>query len=153
MHYTAAKLVQQETEVTVSNDPGARALLRLVVQDVFSVLWPEIIEGGTICYLFAFKHSTDADEGMEIDGITYTHIQPLTGNTIHSLGLSEDALSRGPVYAAWCLIHEIAHALTGDMDHGYIFHTTLDGLYQRYNEARGTSLANDYQRLEAPEIP
>lgn len=80
---------------------------------------------------------------QDVDGIEWKDV---TGNRgeLHAIGLSCEALGRGPEYTRFLFLHELAHILRAyPTEHGSEFHQQLDQLIDRFNATTGSSLVND----------
>lgn len=67
------------------------------------------------------------------------------GRRVASIGISIQALHAGHDYAIMVFLHEMAHVLSSfPSAHGPEYHAYLDRLIERYNQAAGTEITNDY---------
>lgn len=97
----------------------------------------------TIAGLFLYDHNECEGEFAITHGICLQQRRKTNGEQRAIIGLTTAAVSRGEDYTAFVLLHEIAHAATGD-GHTMQFQQYLDYLIMTYNAKYGTNLQNDY---------
>lgn len=90
---------------------------------------------------------------QDVDGIEWKDVTGDRGE-LHAIGLSCEALGRGPECTQFLFIHELTHIFGGG-EHSPAFHRQLDRLIKQFNQHTGGHLANDYCRWlqDGPERP
>lgn len=86
--------------------------------------------------------TTSGTPMRNVDGVEWVDATPDRGS-LHVIGLSCEALGRGPEFARFLLLHELAHVF-GNGEHSPAFHQQLDRLIEQFNQHTGGHLVNDY---------
>lgn len=127
--------------------PADAATSKLIMQTVIRV-WRILANTAPlypfpVCGLFLYDPTECGGEFAVSNGICLQQQQIGSGDQRAIIGLATSAVSRGEDYTAFVLLHEIAHAATGD-GHTMQFQQYLDYLILTYNAKYGTNLQNDY---------
>lgn len=85
--------------------------------------------------------TTDGKPMREVDGISWKDVTTDKGE-LYAIGLSLEAIGRGPEYLRFLFLHELAH-IFGGVDHSWRFHRQLDRLIAEFNQRTGGNIVND----------
>ncbi|MDE7172281.1 MAG: hypothetical protein K2O11_10490 [Oscillospiraceae bacterium] len=109
-----------------------------------------VIMKSSLSLVYCYDQRQQPPNLAGFDGYSSVHIHEPDGRRVSSIGVSVQALQRGDEYAAFVLLHELAH-ITGrsEPEHGKLFHIWLDMLIASYNEATSAKIINDYYGLES----
>ncbi|MBR2491683.1 MAG: hypothetical protein IKB65_09450 [Ruminiclostridium sp.] len=127
--------------------PADTARLRELVQEVLQALpdlLPELAGRGLVDVHVYERDRQTREDLRASDGMTWVDVTGHTG-TLYAIGIAADALGANRDYQVLVFLHEAAHVLQGE--HSWGFHVLLDGLIQRYNDATGSHIINDYDGL------
>ena len=81
------------------------------------------------------------------DAETWRDVTLDGSGVLFAIGISVDGLDTGHDYAVLLILHELCHVLDSG-NHDWHYHSALSGLIDRYNEATGRSVRNDFFGLE-----
>lgn len=76
-----------------------------------------------------------------------------TGQTVTVIGEAQEAINAGRDYAVMVFAHELAHVLTGEIEHTATYHQYLDYLFREIEIYSGHRIQNDYYGLPADQRP
>lgn len=136
--------------VVMSEDQLQNGFLTVYVERIHKAI-PELYNGG-LSLVYVYDMDEQKNEGSYSDGIDWLDVvvssdgKPV--DKLHAIGISTQAIDAGRDYAVMVFLHEYTHTLLEKPnDHGMMFHFTLDRLIERYNQATGSSVSNDYMDL------
>lgn len=76
-----------------------------------------------------------------------------TGQTVTIIGEAQEAIDAGRDYAVMVFAHELAHVLTGEIEHTPAYHQYLDYMLHEIEVYSGHRIKNDYYGLPADQRP
>ncbi len=134
--------------VIMCRDPVERVKASKFILPVFQAL-EDVIRPMPLVALYLYwqadqpssLRTTGGTPMRDVDGIEWVDATPDRGN-LHVIGLSVEALGRGPEYTQFLLLHELAH-IDGDGEHTPEFHRQLDRMIEQFNRRTGGHLVND----------
>lgn len=147
-HDTARRLLLDQG-IVLSDDPAAWAKLRDVFTSIFLVLHREIMQRGTLSFVYTFdQNQQQQPKFARLDGYASVSERLTDGRRVSYIGIAVQTLCYSRDYSIMVLLHELTHTLSGfPSEHGPEFHAYLDGLIARFNAATGASVKNDYYGL------
>ena len=137
----------QRQGADLTADPADTARLRELVQGVFRALpdlLPELAGRGLVDVHVYERDRQTREDLRASDGMAWVDVTEHTG-TLYAIGIASGVLDMDRDYQVLAFLHEAAHVLQGE--HSWGFHVLLDGLLQRYNDATGSQIVNDYDGL------
>ena len=99
-----------------------------------------------------FTYSME-ESGVTFDGRGGKAINTETGRTVTIIGEAQEAIDAGRDYAVMVFAHELAHVLTGTIEHTPGFHNYLNYLLNEIEQYSGHRIKNDYYGLPADQRP
>ena len=134
--------------VVMCNDPAERERAKSSLLPVFLAL-EDVIRPLPLVAAYVYRQkdqppgllTTDGTPMRSVDGIAWVDVTPDKGK-LHAIGLSCEALERGPGYTQFLFLHELTHVFGGG-DHSTKFHKELDRLIAQFNQRTGGCLVND----------
>lgn len=90
-----------------------------------------------------FTYSME-ESGVTFDGRGGKAINTETGRTVTIIGEAQEAIDAGADYAVMVFTHELAHVLTGEIEHTPAYHQYLDYLLNEIEVYSGHRIKNDY---------
>lgn len=135
--------------VVVRCDSAEQRRAKEFLLPVFQVL-EDVIRPLSLCAVYIYRQAdqplslrtTSGASMRDVDGIVWVDATPDRGS-LHAIGLSVEALGRGPEYTRFLLLHELTHIFSGGK-HNTEFHQRLDRLIEQFNRRTGGHLVNDY---------
>ena len=145
-HTAALRRVKQQG-IIFSDDPQARAAIREAFAKIFLAL-PDVVRNSSLSLLYPYEMSRQPPEISTCDGFSSVSEHFQNGRQVASIGISVEAIRRGPDYTALIALHELAHITLDSRfakgQHGGMFHLWLDYLLLEYNKFHGKNVRNDY---------
>ena len=145
-HDTALHLIRRQG-VVFAVDPIAKGQAREILAKVF-IAMPDVIFSSILSLVYVFDMNEQPPEISKCDGYSSVSEHQNDGKKVASIGISIQAIRRGPEYSALICLHELAHVTVNGRlvrgQHGGGFHLWLDVLLRRYNSYHRTSIKNDY---------
>jgi len=137
--YTERIMRWIETEGGVAyKDPAAKERLLDYLLPVMQV-FPEFVNMVSAVYVYRTDQQTGSAAGP--DGISWENHTSDVG-ILYAVGISLEAMDKGPEYTQFLFLHECTHIITGH-DHDHVFHGQLNQLLSIFNETTGANLRND----------
>lgn len=128
-----------ETEGGVAyEDPSAKKRLLDYLLPVAQV-FPKLVNMVSAVYVYRMDQQTGSAAGP--DGISWENHTSDVG-ILYAIGISLEAMDKGPAYTQFIFLHELTHIITGH-EHDPVFHGQLNKLLSIFNEATGANLTND----------
>ena len=135
--------------VVMCGDPAKRERARDILLPVFRAL-EDVIRPVPLVALYLYRQTdqppslrtTSGTPMRDVDGVEWVDATPDRGK-LHAIGLSCEALERGPGYAQFLFLHELAHVF-GSGEHSPAFHRQLDRMIELFNQYTGGHIVNDY---------
>ena len=135
--------------VVMCNDPAERERAKRSLLPVFLAL-EDVIRPLPLVAAYVYRQkdqppgllTTDGTPMRSVDGIAWVDVTMDRGE-LHAIGLSCEALERGPEYFRFLLLHELCHVIFGGK-HSRTFHQQLDRMIERFNQETGSRITNDY---------
>ena len=139
----------QRQGVVMCGDPTKRERARDILLPVFRAL-EDVIRPVPLAALYLYRQSdqpprlrtTSGTPMQDIDGVEWKDVTRDRGE-LHVIGLSCEALERGPGYTQLLFLHELTHVFGGG-EHSPEFHRQLDHLIEQFNRRTGGHVVNDY---------
>ena len=130
-------------------DPAELIRVKKCILPVFWAL-EEVIRTAPLVALYLYRQvdqppglrTTGGTPMRSVDGIAWKDVTRDRGE-LHAIGLSCEALDRGPEYTQFLFLHELTHVL-GNGEHSPEFHQQLDRLIEQFNRRTGGHVVNDY---------
>lgn len=145
-HDAALRLIRKQG-VVFADDHEAKAKARETLAKVF-VAMPDVIFNSCLSLVYVYSMDEQPPVISKNDGYSSISEHLPDGRQVASIGISTQALSCGPEYAAFIVMHELAHVTVNWQfvkgQHGGIFHFWLDMLIRRYNDFHHATIENDY---------
>lgn len=147
-HDTAVLLLKKQGMV-ICRDPAWMEKLEDIFIRVSLALF-DVILGCDLALVYCYDQQQQPPRQSINDGYSSVHQHTTDGRRVSSVGVSIQALQRGPEYAVMVLIHELGHVTEPNApEHGRQFHECVDRMIERYNKTFGANVTNDYFGLEA----
>lgn len=135
--------------VVMCCDPIERAKAVEFLLPVFQVL-EDVIRPLPLVSVYLYRQAdqpsslrtTSGTPMRDVDGVEWGDVTRDRGE-LHAIGLSVEALGRGPDYTQFLFLHELTHVFGGG-EHNTEFHQRLDRLIARFNQCTGGCVSNDY---------
>lgn len=93
------------------------------------------------------------ESGVTFDGRGGKAVNTKTGRTVTIIGEAQEAIDAGADYGTMVFVHEMAHVLTGEIEHTPAYHQYLDYLFHEIEVYSGHRIKNDYYGLPADQRP
>lgn len=122
-------------------DPAEKQRMERYIVPV-AELFPDLMK--MLCAVYVYRMSEQTGEAAGSDGICWKNVTNYAG-TRYAIGISTEALDKGPEYTAFLFMHELAHIK--EPEHSYKFHEILSDMIGQYNHAYSVNLANDMAGL------
>ncbi len=135
--------------VVICCDPAEQKRARNILLPVFRAL-EDVIRSVPLTAVYIYRQedqppslrTTSGTPMQDIDGVEWKDVTRDRGE-LHAIGLSCEALERGPGYTQFLFLHELTHVFGGEA-HSPEFHRRLDHLIEQFNRRTGGHVANDY---------
>ena len=128
-----------ETEGGVPyEDPETKERLKEYLCPVWSV-FPDLVSMVSAVYVYRMDQQSGSAAGP--DGISWEN-HTLDVGILYAVGISLEAMDKGPEYTQFLFLHELTHIITGH-NHDHAFHGQLNKLLSIFNKATGSNLFND----------
>lgn len=124
-------------------DPRQMDKLKTVLVEVFAALpdlLPQLVDRGLDTFYTYRQQEQEGGDRLN-DGVCWFDHQQ-DGGVLYAIGVSVEAMEKGADYTVLVILHEVVHILKGG-EHNQEFHSTLNGLLQRFNAATGRLVVND----------
>ena len=103
-HDAALRLIKQQG-VVFSDDPQARAAIREAFAKIFLAL-PDVVRNSSLSLLYPYEMSRQPSGISTCDAYCSVSEHFSDGRQVASIGISVEAIRRGPDYAAFVALHE-----------------------------------------------
>lgn len=115
-----------------------------------AAVFPDLFDH--ISLLYVYNQSQQQYEGGTTDDAVFWYYTTPDNAVLYAIGVSTAAAAEGEKYLLLCILHELAHMKnlieSGNSNHRIFFHTVLDNLIRKFNEATGRNIENDFNGLE-----
>lgn len=147
-HDIALRELEKQGFVRCRDPHWAAETKRIFTGVIFAL--QRVIMKSSLSLVYCYDQRQQPPNLAGFDGYSSVHTHEPDGRRVSSIGVSVQALQMGDEYAAFILLHELAH-VTGrnEPEHGQLFHAWLDMLIVSYNKATGAKIINDYCGLES----
>ncbi len=142
-HELALELAREQG-IKLCLDPAEREIAKQTFSQISSIFWVDLM-CSDLAAIYVYDMDTQPPEVSKCDGYASVGKRQSDGRRVASIGISIQALHAGANYAVMVFLHELTHVLSGfPSEHGPEYHAYLDRLIERYNQAAGTEITNDY---------
>ncbi len=133
-----------EQGIKMCYDENLREIAKQITLKICKVFIVEILNS-TLSLIYLYDQNEQIPEFTKADGCANISERQENGKRVSAIGISIQALMQGSEYTTLIFLHEFAHILYKvEVEHGEEYHKHLDKLIERYNNATGSQIKNDY---------
>ena len=139
----------KDTGIIISDKQQGLDTLTKYLAELLPPALLEVLQD-TVDLVFSYSMQ---ESGVTFDGRGGKAINTETGRTVTIIGEAQEAIDAGANYGTMVFIHEMAHVLTGTIEHTACFHNYLNYLLNEIEQYSGVRIENDYSGLPADQRP
>lgn len=122
-----------------------KGILQKIFFSQIGCIFENEILNSTLTLIYLYDQEKQPPDIAKCDGRASISERLKDGKRVSAIGVSLQALHYYKEYAVMIFLHELTHILYDTKEeHGAEFHSYLDNLIERYNQATGEKVENDY---------